>query len=382
VLPRARSKPSTVTRDPLPARPGATPAEDLVIVRIDRASHRYDGQPALDDVSLEVHRGEFLTLLGPSGSGKTTLLRIIAGLEHPSAVARLELAGRDVRGVPANERNVCTVFQHFALFPHMSVGENVAYGLRVRGVGLEERKRRAAEALALVRLPDKAERRIHQLSGGERQRVALARALVTRPDVLLLDEPLGALDEKLRGEMQIELKELHERLGTTFVLVTHSQDEALTMSDRIVLMRQGRIEQTGTPQDLFDRPISRFAAEFMGVENILAGRVAGGGAEGRSVLVDLGGRRLAARPAPGVRVAPGDPVFLAIRAEHVRLVAPGTPGALAAQIKGAVYKGRSLDLVLATEIGPIRARVWDTSASPPGDEAGLLPPERFCGGRR
>jgi ABC-type Fe3+/spermidine/putrescine transport system ATPase subunit len=371
--------PSVLTQGPPQPSPAA--AADVAIVSIERVTHRYDGQLALDDVSLRVQRGEFLTLLGPSGSGKTTLLRIIAGLEHPSAIARLELAGRNVRGVPANERNVCTVFQHFALFPHMSVGENVAYGLRVRGVGLEERRRRAAEALALVRLPDKAERRIHQLSGGEKQRVALARALVTRPDVLLLDEPLGALDEKLRGEMQLELMELHERLGTTFVLVTHSQDEALTMSDRIVLMRQGRIEQTGTPQDLFDRPISRFAAEFMGVENILAGRVAGGGAEGGSVLVDLGGRRLAARLAPGVRVARGDPVFLAIRAEHVRLVAPGTVGALAAQFKGAVYKGRSLDLVFATEIGPIRARVWDTSAARRGDEALLLPPERCCVGR-
>lgn len=175
------------------------------------------------------------------------------------------------------------------------------------------------EAAALVRLPDKTERRVHQLAGGEKQRVALARALLTRRDVLLLDEPLGALDEKLRGAMQFELKELHERLGTTFVLVTHSQDEALTMSDRIVLLRQGRIEQTGTPQDLFDRPISRFAAAFMGVENIPSGRVAGGGAKGRPVLVEIGRRRLTAQPAPGVAMAPGEPVFQAIRAEHVRL---------------------------------------------------------------
>ena len=235
------------------------------ILQVEHATHRFGDVVALDDVSITARRGEFLTLLGESGSGKTTLLRIVAGLERPTRIARIAIDGEDVSAIPASRRNCTTVFQHYALFPHMSVGQNVEYGLRVRGIDREHRRKQAEDALALVRLLDKYGRRVHQLSGGERQRVALARALVTEPAILLLDEPLGALDEKLRVDMQVELLDLHEKLGLTFIYVTHSQEEALTMSDRIILMRRGRIVQEGPPTDLFDRPATRFVADFMGV---------------------------------------------------------------------------------------------------------------------
>ena len=208
------------------------------ILEVIGACHGYGRTIAVDDVSICVRPGQFLTLLGPSGSGKTTLLHIIAGLESPNSINALRIAGRDVRDLPAWRRNVTTVFQHYALFPHLSVGENIEYGLRVRGTDVEARRREALRLLELVRLPHMYDRRVHQLSGGERQRVSLARALAPQPAILLLDEPLGALDESLRLHMQLELHELHRRLGITFVYVTHSQEEALTMSDRIVLMAE------------------------------------------------------------------------------------------------------------------------------------------------
>jgi ABC-type Fe3+/spermidine/putrescine transport system ATPase subunit len=333
-----------------------------VVLRIERVRHRYGDVVALDDVSLVVERGAFVTLLGPSGSGKTTLLRVIAGLEEPQAVAALTLAGLDVRNRPANERNVVTVFQHFALFPHMGVGQNVEYGLRVRGVPPAEREQRARRALDLVRLGDKYDRRIHQLSGGERQRVAVARALVTEPDVLLLDEPLAALDEQLRVAMQLELKALHKAIGGTFILVTHSQEEAVTMSDRIVLMAGGRIAQEGTPVELFERPKSSFAAAFMGVENILSGRIAA--CDGTTAALDCGGIRLDGVAAvPGLAV--GAPGFAAIRAEHVRFMAESTPRpSLAVRARERIYKGKYSDITLDSPIGPITARLWDTDRAP------------------
>jgi len=239
----------------------------------------YGDVVAVDCLSLEVRAGEFFTLLGPSGSGKTTTLRAIAGFELPDS-GRIELHGEDVTRRAPYERPVNTVFQDYALFPHMSVLENVAYGLRVSGVGKRERSDRAAEALRLVRLPGVEQRRPIQLSGGQRQRVALARAIVNRPRVLLLDEPLGALDLKLRQEMQFELKaiqrELSERI--TFVYVTHDQDEALTMSDRIAVFSQGRVEQVGTPGEVYERPANEFVAGFVGTSNILV-------RDGRSYLV-------------------------------------------------------------------------------------------------
>ncbi len=223
---------------------------------------------AVAGIDLEVEPGEFFTLLGPSGSGKTTTLRMIAGFEDPSS-GTIELAGEDVSGVPPYDRAINTVFQDYALFPHMTVGENVAYGLRVARVDKTERARRRDEALEMVRLPGYGERKPGELSGGQRQRVALARAIVNRPRVLLLDEPLGALDLKLREQMQVELKSIQGEVGITFVYVTHDQDEALTMSDRIAVFNDGRIEQISPPIELYEHPSTEFVAGFVGVSNLL-----------------------------------------------------------------------------------------------------------------
>src|SRR4051812_46850975 len=223
---------------------------------------------AVDGVDVEIRHGEFFTMLGPSGSGKTTCLRMIAGFERPDD-GRIELGGQDVTNLPPAERDVNTVFQDYALFPHMSVAENVGYGLKVKGVAKGDRADRVDEALGLVRLEGFGDRRPSQLSGGQRQRVALARALVNRPRVLLLDEPLGALDLKLRQQLQVELKRIQSEVGITFVYVTHDQDEALTMSDRIAVMDSGRVLQVGTPRDVYEEPESRFVAGFVGVSNLL-----------------------------------------------------------------------------------------------------------------
>ncbi len=248
------------------AQAGA-PAGD-VNVRLDGVSKHFGSFVAVDRVDLDVGRGEFFSLLGPSGSGKTTCLRMIAGFERPTS-GRVFLAGHDVTDRAPYERDVNTVFQDYALFPHMTVQENVEYGLRVKRVARQERRERATEALALVRLGEFAGRKPSQLSGGQRQRVALARALVNRPSVLLLDEPLGALDLKLRQEMQIELKHIQQSVGITFVYVTHDQEEALSMSDRLAVFNQGRIEQVGTPADVYERPETAFVANFVGTSNVL-----------------------------------------------------------------------------------------------------------------
>jgi putative spermidine/putrescine transport system ATP-binding protein len=231
-------------------------------------SKHYGEVVAVAGIDLEVEAGEFFTMLGPSGSGKTTTLRMIAGFEDPSQ-GTIELAGKDVSGVPPYDRAVNTVFQDYALFPHMTVGENVAYGLRIARVGKAERARRRDEALEMVRLPGYGERRPSELSGGQRQRVALARAIVNRPRVLLLDEPLGALDLKLREQMQVELKAIQGEVGITFVYVTHDQDEALTMSDRIAVFNEGRIEQVSPPVELYEQPATEFVAGFVGVSNMI-----------------------------------------------------------------------------------------------------------------
>jgi len=237
-------------------------------IRLDGISKRFGEVNAVDDVTLDVAPGEFFTMLGPSGSGKTTTLRLIAGFERPDA-GRIELGGADVTRVAPYARDVNTVFQDYALFPHMTVQENVEYGLRVKRVARSRRRGQAAEALERVRLGGLGGRKPIQLSGGQRQRVALARALVNRPRVLLLDEPLGALDFKLRQEMQIFLKALQRDLGITFVYVTHDQEEALTMSDRLAVFDKGRIEQVGTPKEVYERPQTEFVAGFVGVSNIV-----------------------------------------------------------------------------------------------------------------
>lgn len=322
--------------------------------------HRYGPVVALDNVSISAARGEFLTILGESGSGKTTMLRVISGLERPQSVGALLIGGEDVSNLPAAQRNCTTVFQSYALFPHMSVEENVSYGLRIRNVPMEERRRRVDEALNQVRLNQKSSRRIGQLSGGERQRVALARAIVTRPALLLLDEPLGALDERLRYDMQTELVELHKMLGMTFIYITHSQEEALTMSDRILLMRHGRVEQAGRPEALFDQPVSRFAASFMGFENLLPCRVQQKLADGR-VVVSLAGHIFHARTVVPDALTEGGEAVLAIRAERfapVTAVIDG-PNLLPCRPADRFYRGKYVDQRADSDAGPLRLRVWD-----------------------
>jgi putative spermidine/putrescine transport system ATP-binding protein len=276
---------------------------------------------AVDGVDLEVRSGEFFTMLGPSGSGKTTCLRMIAGFERPDS-GSVELGGADVTGLPPYERDVNTVFQDYALFPHMSVGQNVEYGLRVKKVPAAERQERIRQALEMVRLDGFEKRRPSQLSGGQRQRVALARALVNRPRVLLLDEPLGALDLKLRQQLQVELKRIQEEVGVTFIYVTHDQDEALSMSDRIAVMDSGRILQIGTPNEVYDEPQSRFVAGFVGVSNLLEleiESVAGGFAR-----LSLGpGDRIEARVGPEAQA--GERAIVTIRPERIA-IAEGAEG--------------------------------------------------------
>ncbi|HJR80535.1 MAG TPA: ABC transporter ATP-binding protein [Anaerolineales bacterium] len=242
-------------------------------IRFDKVSRHFGEVKAVDQADLEIQDGEFFSMLGPSGSGKTTCLRMIAGFDRPTS-GSIYLYGQDVSGLPPFERNVNTVFQDYALFPHMTVDENIAYGLMIKGVPKAERHRQVDEMLDLVRLPGFGHRKPSQLSGGQRQRVALARALINHPRVLLLDEPLGALDLKLRQQMQVELKSIQQRVGITFIFVTHDQEEALTMSDRMAVFNEGKIIQIGTPAEIYERPASPFVAGFVGTSNLVSGEVA------------------------------------------------------------------------------------------------------------
>ncbi len=346
-----------------PSRSDLAPNQNLLcpMLKIANVTHQYGSVTALNGVSLHASRGEFLTILGESGSGKTTLLRVISGLEKPTCLDRIEIDGQDVSNVPAALRNCTTVFQNYALFPHMSVQENVEYGLSVRGVSRTDRNRLALDALHLVRLTAKGDRRISQLSGGERQRVALARALVTQPAILLLDEPLGALDERLRQDMQAELVELHRQLGMTFIYITHSQEEALTMSDRIILMRQGQIVQSGQPEELFDKPNSRFCADFMGFENILPAVVK---RFSDSHVTATSGECLIRGVWSGPQAPQaGQQVFVAIRAERLRVGRAGEVGTDDNQLScipgSRLYRGKYIDQVAETPLGDMRVRIWD-----------------------
>ena len=242
-------------------------------IQFDNVSRHFGTVKAVDQADIKIRDGEFFSLLGPSGSGKTTCLRMIAGFDKPTS-GHIFLYGQDVSDLPPFERNVNTVFQDYALFPHMNVGDNIAYGLMVKGVSKPERKERVDEMLDLVQLAGYGDRKPSQLSGGQRQRVALARALINHPKVLLLDEPLGALDLKLRQQMQVELKAIQQRVGITFIFVTHDQEEALTMSDRIALFNQGHIEQVGSPSEIYERPASAFVAGFVGTSNLISGELA------------------------------------------------------------------------------------------------------------
>ena len=292
------------------------------------------GAFGLIDIDLAIEEGEFVSLLGPSGCGKTTTLRVIAGFERPSA-GQVLLEGREIGHLPPNLRPVNTVFQDYAVFPHMDVAQNVGFGLSVRRLPAAEIRTRVAEALELVGLADKARRPVSALSGGQRQRVALARAIVCRPRVLLLDEPLSALDASLREQMQLELKNLQSRLGTTFVMVTHDQTEALSISDRIAVMNGGRIEQIAAPAELYDRPATRFVAGFIGTMNLLEGRATGDG------RVEIPGLAL---PVAGAEaLAPGAAVTLGLRPEDLELTAPGQGAAF--QMQTTVFHGPSLRVI-------------------------------------
>jgi spermidine/putrescine transport system ATP-binding protein len=302
-------------------------------VRLEGVTRSFGDLVAVRDVTLDVRPGEFLTLLGPSGCGKTTLLRLVAGFDAPDA-GRVVLSGQDVTALPPYRRPVNTVFQHYALFPHLTVAGNVAFGLEMSRRPAGEVRARVARALEMVRLDDLGIRTIDKLSGGQKQRVAVARALVLEPDVLLLDEPLGALDLKLRQEMQVEVKALHERLGTTFLFVTHDQEEALVMSDRIGVMNAGRIEQVATPQELYERPRTRFVADFLGVRNLLEATVESA-AGGRASLRTAAGTPLTAG---GDGFPAGARVFVGIRAERIRLAAGGE-NTLAGTVEEEVYLG-------------------------------------------
>jgi len=324
-------------------------------VSFSKVSRHFGSVRAVDAVDLEVAAGEFFAMLGPSGSGKTTCLRLIAGFEQPTS-GDISIFGESAVGVPPYRRNVNTVFQDYALFPHLNVADNVAYGLMVKGVAKDERRRAAEEALELVKLPGYGARKPGQLSGGQRQRVALARALVNKPRVLLLDEPLGALDLKLREQMQEELKSLQKQLGITFVFVTHDQGEALSMADRVAVFNDGKIMQVGSPQEIYRQPATRFVADFVGSSNILppdfvqryAGQnrwgslrpeqirvatdVTGDGVSARVVSLNyLGAATRIALEAEGLRLnavvasggalpAPGDEVKLTFNREHVHLM--------------------------------------------------------------
>jgi spermidine/putrescine transport system ATP-binding protein len=323
-------------------------------VRLERVTKRFHDVVAVDDLSLDIEHGEFFSLLGPSGCGKTTTLRMIAGFEEVTA-GTIYLGDEVVTDRPPYKRDVNTVFQNYALFPHLNVFENVAFGLRRRKVQSSEIGHRVSEMLQLVELPGYERRKTNQLSGGQQQRVALARALINRPRVLLLDEPLGALDLKLRKQMQLELKRIQTEVGITFVYVTHDQEEAMTMSDRIAVMRAGRIEQLGTAEELYERPATEFVAGFLGVSNLLDGRVVGQAGGLVEIELDAGGRLHAA--AEGL--AGATRVKVGVRPEKLRLQgaagsedAPGNDGnLLVGKVSDASYVGVSTQYVVTLDGG-------------------------------
>jgi len=324
---------------------------------VERVSKHYGPVRAVDDVSLRIGRGAFVTLLGPSGSGKTTILMAIAGFVAPTS-GRILLDDVPITPLPPEKRNFGMVFQGYALFPHMTVAENVMFPLRVRKVARAEAERRVTEALALVQLAHLADRLPKQLSGGQQQRVALARALVFEPSLLLLDEPLSALDKKLRAELQVELKDLHRRVGLTFIYVTHDQEEALSMSDRIAILRDGRLVQEGAPGVLYERPATRFVADFLGKSNFLKGRVEA--VRGDGFAYAAGPARFVQHGAPD-GLAAGAPVLVALRPEKIDvLAAPPLDAALntvAGTIAAWSYFGSAFSLLVDTPVGRLQATV-------------------------
>jgi spermidine/putrescine transport system ATP-binding protein len=359
------------TRVQTGARPATSDEDGLAAIELVGVEKEFTGGGhdvrAVEHVDLSIAEGEFFSLLGPSGCGKTTTLRMIAGFEEPTS-GRILLHGRDMVGVPPFRRDVNMVFQQYALFPHMDVFENVAFGLRRKKVDKGEIKRRVTDALALVELEGRESRKPRQLSGGQQQRVALARALVNRPRALLLDEPLGALDLKLRQAMQLELKRIQREVGITFVYVTHDQEEALTMSDRLVVMNAGRIEQLGSPRELYEHPATRFVANFIGTSNILTGRLerrgdawalVGMGPDQRVLVADAGDTR------------EGQDVELAVRPEKIVLRTEQDPPppdrtALRVKVDEVVYLGTSTQYRTMTDGGDTVAVYRQNASATPG----------------
>ena len=330
-------------------------------VRLEALEKRFDEVVAVDSIDLEIAAGEFFSLLGPSGCGKTTTLRLIAGFERPTG-GDVRLDGESLAAVPPDRRNVNTVFQSYALFPHRNVLDNVAFGMRYQKVPRAERRRRAQEVLELVALGDYAKRRPHQLSGGQQQRVALARALVLRPAVLLLDEPLGALDAKIRRQLRVELKALQEEVGTTFIFVTHDQEEALSMSDRIAVMNEGRVDQVGTPREIYEGPATLFVADFLGVANVMEVEVMT--REGSGCRLRIGERELWAE---GGDLGATGAASAVVRPERLRVMphSEARENCIPGMIDRTIYVGSNLQVMVRLANGGL------LQASVPNDGVGL-----------
>ncbi len=358
--------------DAEPAASAAAALADRPALQVDGVSRRFGSVVALQEAWLKVAPGEFLTLLGPSGCGKTTLLNLIAGFLEADA-GEILIEGRLVTETPVWERGIGMVFQNYALFPHMSVARNIAYGLAARRLPKPEIARRVAEALALVKLTGMEDRRPRQLSGGQQQRVALARALVIRPKVLLLDEPFSALDRNLRGAMQVELREIQRSLGIATVFVTHDQGEALSMSDRVAVMSQGRIRQVGTPEAVYRQPADRFVAGFVGDVNRIPARLVS--VAGAEALVEAGACRVAVPAAPLAGLAPGAAVELFLRPEALRSAPAGTPGVAEGVVAARIFLGDHMDLHLDVPGLPARLllRGPGHAGAEPGARLAILP---------